>query len=66
MRKFKRAPQIPASRRQRKHRKFRITAVMRSIDLKNHSVSLSADRVVPQVFYFYCTEFFILHTMAET
>lgn len=27
---------------------------------------LSADRVVPQVFYFYCTEFFILHTMAET
>ena len=33
---------------------------------KNHAVSLSADRVVPQVFYFYCTEFFILHTMAET
>lgn len=71
MRKFKLDPQIPASRRQRKHRKFRITAppalaVMRSIDLKNHAVSLSADRVVPQVFYFYCTEFFILHTMAET
>ena len=71
MRKFKRASQIPASRRQRKHRKFRITAppplaVMRSIDLKNHAVSLSADRVVPQVFCFYCTEFFILHTMAET
>ena len=71
MRKFKRAPQIPASRRQRRHRKFRITAppplaVMRSIDLKNHAVSLSADRVVPQVFCFYCTEFFILHTMAET
>ena len=41
-------------------------AVMRSIDLKNHAVSLSADRVVPQVFCFYCTEFFILHTMAET
>ena len=71
MRKFKRAPQTPASRRQRKHRKFRVTAppplaVMRSIDLKNHAVSLSADRVVPQVFCFYCTEFFILHTMAET
>lgn len=71
MRKFKRAPQIPASRRQRGHGKFRITAppplaVMRSIDLKNHAVSLSADRVVPQVFCFYCTEFFILHTMAET
>lgn len=33
---------------------------------KNHAVSLSADRVVPQVFCFYCTEFFILHTMAET
>ena len=51
--------------------KFRITAppplaVIRSIDLKNHAVSLSADRVVPQVFYFYCTKFFILHTMAET
>ena len=61
----------PASRRQRKHRKFRVTAppplaVIRSIDLKNHAVSLSADRVVPQVFCFYCTEFFILHTMAET
>ena len=41
-------------------------AVIRSIDLKNHAVSLSADRVVPQVFCFYCTEFFILHTMAET
>ena len=41
-------------------------AVIRSIDLKNHAVSLSADRVVPQVFYFYCTKFFILHTMAET
>ena len=53
------------------HGKFRIVAHpplagIRSIDLKNHAVSLSADRVVPQVFCFYCTEFFILHTMAET
>ena len=64
-------PTDPRFKAAKEAQEIRITAppplaVMRSIDLKNHAVSLSADRVVPQVFYFYCTEFFILHTMAET
>ena len=64
-------PTDPRFKAAKGHGKFRIVvhpplAGIRSIDLKNHAVSLSADRVVPQVFYFYCTEFFILHTMAET
>ena len=67
MRKFRRDPQISDFKAAKEAQEIRITAppplaVMRSIDLKN----LSADRVVPQVFCFYCTEFFILHTMAET
>lgn len=64
-------PTDPRFKAAKEAQEIRITAppplaVMRSIDLKNHAVSLSADRVVPQVFCFYCTEFFILHTMAET
>ena len=71
MRKFRRDPQISDFKAAKEAQEIRITAppplaVMRSIDLKNHAVSRSADRVVPQVFCFYCTEFFILHTMAET
>ncbi len=64
-------PTDPRFKAAKEAQEIRITAppplaVIRSIDLKNHAVSLSADRVVPQVFCFYCTEFFILHTMAET
>ena len=56
MRKFKRDPQISDFK-----------AAKEAQEIQNHhAVSLSADRVVPQVFRFYCTEFFILHTMAET
>lgn len=71
MRKFRRDPQISGFKAAKEAQEIQnhgspATSSHAFYRPKNHAVSLSADRVVPQVFYFYCTEFFILHTMAET